>query len=88
MSNLVNYRAGWNNAGDQQDITRNYGIFQKCGDRQMHGRPGKSPVHSGGQDYTSTGRSRTKNPLLFEFPSSKETTGVICKREPVIDSAH
>ena len=33
MSTLVDFRAGWTNTGEQQDITRKNGIYQNFRDR-------------------------------------------------------
>ena len=35
MSTLVDFRDGWKNRGEQQDITKKVKIYQKCGYRQM-----------------------------------------------------
>ena len=37
LTNLLNCRDGWTNAGEQQDVTRNDDGYQQLGERHMDG---------------------------------------------------
>ena len=88
MSTLADCSAGWKNSGDQQYITKNYGRYQNCMDRQTDGGQGRNQRHMEEHSYTIMGSIKTKMLLLFGFPSSTEPTGVIGAMELLLYLSH